>query len=227
MREYSDEELMAYADGELPEAQAAELRETIAREPALARRVDAYRQSRELLRGVFAPRAQEPVPPRLLALLQTADLPAPAPRWRARRWSVPLALAATLALAIGLSLRNTGQQGGDPMSVALETMASGEPLKSGAQEILPLATLRDAQGRWCREYQTSGPSGSAHGLACREPSSPHWVAQDTAAATAGASPPDGQYHTASGNQAAPGAALTGAHQLTVAEEREAIRQHWH
>ena len=58
----TDEELMAFADGQLSGEDAARIETAIAADPALAKRVEAERRLRAVLRGHFDPVVEEPVP---------------------------------------------------------------------------------------------------------------------------------------------------------------------
>jgi hypothetical protein len=64
---FTDEELMAYADGELDEARRQQIQDAIRSDPEVARRVDAHRALRDSLRAGFDPVLREPVPDRLIA----------------------------------------------------------------------------------------------------------------------------------------------------------------
>lgn len=87
-----DATLMAYADGELPAAEATRVEAAIAADPALAAAVERHRQLRDRLVQAFAPVAEEPVPDRLRALLEpAADRTTPA--------AVPIGAASAPATA--------------------------------------------------------------------------------------------------------------------------------
>ena len=58
---YDDETLMAYADGELDEAQRAEIAAAIEQDPELARRVEQHRALRAEVAGAFAAVLEQPV----------------------------------------------------------------------------------------------------------------------------------------------------------------------
>jgi hypothetical protein len=68
----TDEELAAYADGELAETDAARVAAAVAADPALAGKLAAQRRLRALLRGTFDPVAAEPVPEDLTLLIAAA-----------------------------------------------------------------------------------------------------------------------------------------------------------
>ncbi len=124
-----DEALSALLDGELPEDEAERLRQRLAREPALAARLEALEHADARVRGAYEGLVDEPVPQSVLDLLQPADGAEPSrhgdaavahpepeagtrtadvvelrPRAREpRRWfSVPAAAAAGIALVVGV-----------------------------------------------------------------------------------------------------------------------------
>ena len=64
---YPDETLMAYADGELDDATAAELDQALARDPELLRRLALFTGTRDVLAEAAAARPLDPVPDALMA----------------------------------------------------------------------------------------------------------------------------------------------------------------
>lgn len=68
----TDEELMAFADGELSGADAARIEAAIAADPALAKRVEAERKLRATLRGHLDPVMEYPVPEAWKAMIAAA-----------------------------------------------------------------------------------------------------------------------------------------------------------
>lgn len=75
MRTVSEDELQAYADGQLDEARHVEVAAWLAIHPAEARRVEEYQRQNEALHALFDPVLGEPVPQRL-------QHPVPASSWR-------------------------------------------------------------------------------------------------------------------------------------------------
>ena len=76
---FSDETLMAYADGELAEPAFSEVERAVRSDPAVAARVAQHQALRADVFAAFAPIADEPVPPRLVAAAlpgKVADLSA-------------------------------------------------------------------------------------------------------------------------------------------------------
>jgi len=64
---FSDETLMAYADGELAEPAFSDVERAVRTDPAVAARVAQHQALRADVFAAFAPVADEPVPPRLVA----------------------------------------------------------------------------------------------------------------------------------------------------------------
>jgi hypothetical protein len=201
---FSDETLMAYADGELDDTERAEIARAVDADPALAERVAEHQALRSDVFAAFAPILDEPMPPALTAAAlpgKVADLSS-ARAARAeliatppRRWSWPEwgAIAATLAVGV-LAGSMIGGTGGDA-ALALATNTDGKLVAQGQ-----LATALSQQlaasegavrigvsfaakdGSLCRSFITHGTAG----LACR--SSNAWqvpVVAEVASAAAG------------------------------------------
>lgn len=242
MRAFTDEELMAWVDGELPPDEAQAVAAAVESDPALAARERPFRESRRILQDAFAAQLRAPVPPRLLATLAP-----PAPRLRAWRRHSLLALAASLVLAIGLAI---GVRLDRPdheasalallpadaasLDLALETLPGGEVLALEREqtpvEILPLGTLRTASGRWCRDFETvaqhpQGPRRS-RGVACRGDG--HWEVQ--AIARLDAAPPpaagDDAYHAAGAADVDITSVVGAAERLTPEQEQVQLETRW-
>lgn len=247
MRTYTDEELVAYADGELAEPERRAIAEAAQRDAALARRIAAFVDTRRALQDAFGGALREPVPARLLDLLaapaeaRDAGRVVPLPRRprSAPRW-MPMALAASLALAVGLyaglSLR-PGVPGGvieglpaaDTLALALETRASGVPLAGESlgvrYEVVPLASLQTAAGAYCREFESRSGATRLRGLACRESGS-RWAPQALARLDDTIAPADPGYAPASAGAPDLTASIGAARRLTPAEEERALRERW-
>ena len=176
--------LMAYADGELVAADAARVEAAMARDPALARIVDAHRALQAQLAGAFSGVLAEPVPARLQATLHAAArdprrLRSSAPRWTRREW---LAMAASLLVGIALALalprsglRRHDAGGAAPMLVDADFVARGALARaldaqlSGAAsaDVQPELSFRAQDGRYCRSFRVHAARPLA-GLACRD-----------------------------------------------------------
>jgi anti-sigma factor RsiW len=117
----SDETLMAYADGELDEPARAGIERAMRSDPALAARVAQHQALRSDVFAAFAPIADEPVPPSLLAAAmpgKVSDLGAAraARSEGRRRWAWPEwgAIAASLSVGVlvGSMVLGGGVRGG-------------------------------------------------------------------------------------------------------------------
>ncbi len=198
----TDEQLMAYADGELDAAAAAEVEAAIAVDPALAATVARHRALRRRLRDAFAPALDEPVPEHLSALLRTpaaATTPMakivplrPRPRWALPEWA---AMAAALVLGVALS-----QAFFRPVPADLRTAANGALRADGALSqaldqqlaadnavagrIAVGLSFRDGSGAYCRSFVLRDARPLA-GLACRADDGWHVPVTSEAAAETG------------------------------------------
>jgi len=181
---FSDETVMAYADGELDASMRAALELAMAGDPLLAQRVARQRALRARLRAAFDPVLDEPPAPRLLQNLREA---APQPRSATvvplarrvvgrRSWPQWAAIAASLiggALLGPLLIRTPGapevlvrngqlQAGGALARALTDQLASsqaGAPVQIGV-------SFRAHNGDFCRSFVLHQP-GALAGVACR------------------------------------------------------------
>ena len=198
MMHFSDETLMAYADGELDPATGAQVEAAMAGDAAMAGRVARHRAMRDDVYASFAPVLDEAVPQRLRDALRQAHAapasPAPAyapgPAANHSRWSLPVwgALAASLVVGVligKMAMPPFAAAGGKSAAVATVNgrLAAGGALARALSQQLASAqrqgqavsigiTFRAADGQFCRSFTLrDGPPQSAPlaGLACRAP----------------------------------------------------------
>lgn len=167
-----DERLALYLDGEMDAAAVAAFEAEMARDPALAETVAAWRTNDRRIATALGPIADAPLPADLVAMLSAAPDraadPIPAandnPVWW-RRFAVPLggAVAAGLvAVFLAGPLAGPGREG--TLDYALETGRSLQAVQlADGRTVTPTMTVRAADGRFCREYRISDMVG----LACR------------------------------------------------------------
>jgi len=165
------EMLMAYADGELGPIEAKRVERAIAEDPALAEEVARHRALRATLGARFAPIADEPVPDRLAAMLETkvVALPRPgarrpAPGWA--RWGGAIAASLLLGLVLGLGLQDRGYvrtQGGQLYATGGLARALDTQLAADRGAVRTPVSFRDTRGDYCRVFTSS----TADGIACR------------------------------------------------------------
>jgi hypothetical protein len=192
MMTIDDDMLMAFVDGELDEVNRARVERTVAEDPALKLRLEQQQRLRDRLAAHYGPAAEEEVPERFRALLETNVLSFPAARPRPARplWQALTALAATLllGLVIGRTLLAPGASG--PFGVQGGTMVAQGELATALDTQLASAQAQDAptrigvsftnnDGRACRTFD----SRAAAGVACRGDNG--WQVMMTAAGSGG------------------------------------------
>ncbi|HWI11117.1 MAG TPA: hypothetical protein VNU48_07295 [Burkholderiaceae bacterium] len=193
---WTDETLMAFADGELADPVRDDIERAIAADAALRGRVAALRRQRARLAAAFAPVLDEPMPPRLAELLRDAEPPKVVPldarraarerpRMSATSWARWGGMAAALLLGVllGTQLERGGPTIGPrdarlvaegPIGDALSSQLASAPV-AGAPVAVQLSFV-DKSGRYCRTFSTSALAG----MACRQDG--QWDLQTLAAA---------------------------------------------
>lgn len=192
---------MAYADGELPADEAATLEARLSEDPDLAARVQVFSASAAALQGLKHADTSAPMPAGLeqalrarVASASAVDAPAmvaadPVPTGNVVAFPqrrVPLwtgALAATVALAVGLGAgllagKGTGPSGGaDPVFAALDSLPSGEATTlADGTELRMVASFNSSDGALCREYEQISQNATGQlTVACRDQGA--WVPQ--------------------------------------------------
>lgn len=187
MKNYDDETLMAFADGQLDEPDFSELAAAIEAEPALAQRLELLVLGKDLAKAVYAPLIDRAVPAQLTQAVKAAaanagGTPNVVPfrkRGFARSELAGLAMAACLGAIVagpaGYLLRQApagdGLSVGAPLSSELASLLASLP--SGGEQRLgdgsimrPIATFRDTSGALCREFEVDATSSSV-AVACR------------------------------------------------------------
>jgi hypothetical protein len=221
---------MAYVDGELDEIDRRRVERAMAADPALAEAVARDRALSERVQARFAPYAQEPIPDRFRALLDTTVVPIAKPsrssRWRAPayRWAQGAAIAATLVLGVAIgrqvdtpglvASRNGVLVAHGQLAVALDTqLASAQP---GDAPIRIGLTFRNRGGAICRTFTGE----KLQGIACHDDG--RWSLARTAAGER-----IGTYRQAT-SDALIGAAqeMMAGYPFSAAEEAAAKRHDW-
>ncbi|HEY7753615.1 MAG TPA: hypothetical protein VH856_07355 [Steroidobacteraceae bacterium] len=200
---FSDEMLMAYADGELDLVTRAEIEGAMAADPEVRRAVERHRALAARVKSAYQGVMDEPVPARLASLAggpvaaPVADLVAERSRRAARRaapaaWAFPqwAAMAASLALGIMVGVfvmrgpaapfeeTPAGIVARGELDAALTQQLAGSLGTGGPQVGI---SFRDRGGAYCRTFHVQHEAPLA-GLACRSGS--EWQVQVLAAARA-------------------------------------------
>ncbi|MDE2155291.1 MAG: hypothetical protein KGJ32_05245 [Xanthomonadaceae bacterium] len=195
MNSIDEDTLQAYVDGELDAAGTARIDAALAHDEVLARRVRQARALRAQVQAAFDPVLEEPVPPRLSALLQPPSPPAAAAtaatplataagrrgfgagrRRTPRHWLMPTAAVAAsiavLAVALwwrpgdGLVRVHDGRRfAAGALSDTLDHALASEPDPRAPIRIG--LSFRSADGRICRTFIDRARPAMA-GLACHD-----------------------------------------------------------
>ncbi|WP_309622902.1 hypothetical protein [Novosphingobium sp.] len=168
----SDERLAAYADGELNEFEAAQVRRAIGADPALADQLAALEGLKAALAAHYDPILAQPVPAALSDPIEQAAKVTnlSAAREARQRWfSKPVvryaalpALAASLLIVVFVGRGGESDTAGyaaPQLAAALDGALSGETGRDGTKLLL---SFRDSAGSACRAY--AGKTGA--GIAC-------------------------------------------------------------
>lgn len=179
-----DETLMALADGEITGEKAARLKALIAADPALGARFALFARTAGLARQATLADPEAAVPPgleqriRVMAAATPPSAETVVPLRRpTQRWQ-PMALAASLALAVGLAAGRLlvpeapGPEGSiltAELRDRLGTLPSGATAGlAGGGRLSIVASVTDGAGALCREYELVTADGPAYvGVACR------------------------------------------------------------
>ncbi|MGE0211203.1 MAG: anti-sigma factor [Parvibaculaceae bacterium] len=251
--EFSDETLVAFADGELADSDASVLRDALENDPALKKRLEVFVATRDRLRADFGSVVNEPVPDRLTELVMSQGMTRGNERHRRGRHDIPRLsvsrFAGSMAAAVACLVAGLGgfligsQTVRDTGSGLVSLTASAEPelqrlLATGADgavaswsagnhggEITLEGTYRTRAGL-CRSFSVSertGTASRAEGIACLDANA--WRTRMVAARDAA----DGTMTPATGAGQAVDAFLDAAEAgdpLDAATVRELIEKDW-
>ena len=185
MMDIDDETLMALADGEITGDEAARLNDLISEDQDLAARYALFSQSAHWVKEASLANPDAAVSPDLEARIREMAASAPPQadnvvplRPLKRQWG-PMAIAASLALAVGLSaglfLSSGAPTSQGPALTAemrdrLDTLPSGAQAEfAGGGRLTIVASFTDGAGAFCREYDTQGAGAAGYvSVACRE-----------------------------------------------------------
>lgn len=226
MTRLTDEMLMAYADGALPEAEAAQVAAALEHDAEARAIVAEFRRTAELSRAAFTDVMTEPVPEQLVRTILGAEARsanvvdlAQARKPRPSPWRTVLPLAASVLLVLGVAATLFLQQlatehaialgtvpKASPLAEVLETKPSGTPVTlarratEGADRLMVVATFRDRKARICREIEALDQAMQPQlaGVACRDPANGDWTVEGTARIAA-SSPPSTPGYVPSGS----------------------------
>ncbi|MCL6654795.1 hypothetical protein A6R70_21150 [Agrobacterium rubi] len=191
-KQFDDEILMAFADGELDEERSLALERALEQDDALAERLADFLDSRALVSDALKPLINEPIPEALAAkvaeiaqasTLKTAEPPEVlaftpkkiTPTRNVSSWVLPLA-ASLIAVISGIAGFSIGQIGSEntgfdqSIASALDRETSGQDITlAGSRKVLNIiATFRDESGAVCREYEVKDAATNTLSISCQE-----------------------------------------------------------
>ena len=250
---FSDEILMAFADDELPEAEAKEVERALAEDPVLAKRVERFRNVRRALRATYDSVAQEPIPERFRALLgdMAANEPATPPQsapvvdlasvlaqkrarqatasFRPPAWAA-IAASVVVGLLVGRLLTPSPQalfttQDGQLRAGAALTRVLDQSLSGGSanSDLHVGLSFRTEGGQFCRTFDSIQSNKAVSGLACRDPQA--WIVR-IATSEAVASGPYRQAGSAAPAVMAMVDSMIDGDPLSAEQERAARDHNW-
>ena len=187
---FSDEMLMAYADGELDLVSRAEIESAMATDPGIQRAVERHRALRSRVQSAYGSVLQEPIPMQLSSLV-TPPVAAPVVDFGARkaarseaqpgaapkRWALPRWSAMAAAVALGFFVGMFVMRGPEAPYAESKAglVARGElawaltgqlASDEGTGAVRIGVSFRDHGGEYCRTFRLQQEAELA-GLACR------------------------------------------------------------
>ena len=183
---FTDEVLMAYADGELDAATRASVDAAMASDPEIARRIAQHEALRSRVHSAFGKILDEPVPAHLLQAVLSEPAGSrksnvlPLRRRQVRGWSWPQWTAIAASLIVGviggrLTLLEMGKpgpitmRGGRLLAAGALTAALSDQLAGAQSSSDPVqigVSFRSKSGQYCRTFTLRQPAPLA-GVACR------------------------------------------------------------
>ena len=174
----TQEQIIAYVDGELGPIEALRFERVMEADPAVAAEVQRHRRVREAVAGHFAPVVGEPLPERLTRLLDKGGnvIVFPDTRWTSRWFGQGgryAALAATLVVGLMLGQLLPGRTPGPIEARGGTIVARGELARALDGQLASAAqgdayrigvSFRDHGNRYCRTFSGAGGAGiGCHG----------------------------------------------------------------
>lgn len=167
------ERLAAYADGELDEADTAQVREALAGDELLRARLARIETVDDRLRAAFAPEHEVEVP---LGLAELLDVQAPRRTWFAANWrlagsAVAAGVAGVVIGSLWIQAPVATPSGAIAFSAEVSKAIDGTPSGSraivGNTAVEPVLSFVSSTGRVCRELRIELADAARRVVACR------------------------------------------------------------
>jgi anti-sigma factor RsiW len=133
----SDDDLHAFIDGALEPDRALSVRQALARDPALADRIAAFQADKAMLKQVYAPLADRPLPQEWITRIHRR----PQSPWR---WATAIAAALLVAVATPLAWHHLTPTDGDVVEAALDSRQDAGACDANASPAQYDSQLRQA-----------------------------------------------------------------------------------
>jgi negative regulator of sigma E activity len=221
----TDEQLSAFLDAELSNAEMDAIREQLLEDESLADRLAELAMVDELVAASAKQIDARPIPQTITALLQepsalkepsaikepsaSQEQPTTAqiitfPLWKRVQKTLqqPLAVAASVALVIGFGMSqmlNHTSDSNDWPAVAkvLDVAPSGlVQVAANGAEVKPRLSFKNLNGEYCRQFELKNEQGNSENIACRKDGTWQITASVVSQKNQG-----GDYQTASGGSA--------------------------
>jgi hypothetical protein len=225
MTRFSDETVMRYVDGELGDAESAEIESALETDRELAARVELFAGTRLSAKEALTPLLAEPA--RAVAV-ERPRLLSPANDWW--RPAAAACVAGLLGVVVGFMASGGNEGGGleiahvdrSALTQALRTVPMGqeEDLPGGDARFRAIASYHDNQNLLCREFELDLSAGQrVTSVTCNEEG--EWRVRFAVNADAGEG-----YSPASSSEALEAylSAVQAAEPLTAEEEAQALRK---
>lgn len=233
----TDEQLSAFLDAELPEAEMELVRQQLIDDENLANRLAELAMVDDQIARHYAQIDERPIPAAITRLLAAEPQQANAnivqfPLWKRvqRGLQQHAAIAACTLLVIGFGMvqllpgNNQKTQSWGAVAQVLEQNASGDEQRlDDGSRVKPRLTFINNDGNYCRQFQLIEQDKSSENIACRRNNS--WelaisVARETLA--------ESDYQTASGGSQLDDALdeMMGSEAFDAAREQQIIQSRW-
>lgn len=230
----SDEQLSAFLDAELPEADMEMIREQLVEDEELANRLADLAVVDEIVATAYAHIDSRPLPDSVTNLLventperaQVIQFPLLKKMQKNIQTYIAVAASLTLVIGFGISQMVTNENTEwESIAQVLEHTASGIEVASTTNtHIKARATFIDKDGNFCRQFSIQNKKGASENIACRQDD--RW--QLTASADVAKTEQSNNYQTATGGSTLDEKIedIAKSDFFDAQAEAEAISQHW-
>lgn len=237
----SDEQLSAFLDAELPEAEMEAIREQLIEDENIANRLAELAMVDSIVAAAATQIDVQPTPSTVAALLvEDEKATAKSESKTAEIIAFPLlkkvrdglrqhvAIAASVALVLGFGIAqmvpDNAQSEWKNIAKVLEKTPSGVVAVNGDADIKPRLTFMNQQGEYCRQFQIKRKTMASENIACRQ--GDKW--QLTVTVNIDKTQQAGNYQTASGGTLLDSTAeqMVSGDFFDADAEAIAIQKHW-